>query len=82
MTKEPRTVLERVSLGDELVPPNNESALSHRVVAGLADVGVTQSFLYQHFPAGSAKSRLFAVTKTTPLYSAGTEIPSNEFLIY
>ena len=26
--------------------------------------------------------KLFAVTKTTPLYSAGTEIPSNEVLIY
>jgi hypothetical protein len=82
VTKEPRTVVERVSLGDELVAPNNESALSHRVVAGLADVGVPQAFLYQHSMAGSAKSRLFAVTKTTPLYSAGTEIPSNEVLIY
>ena len=80
--KEPTTRLERVNLGDELLAPNGDTALYQRVVAGLNPVGEQGAFLYQHVAAGSTTSRLFAIAKTTPLFSGSTEIPSNEVLIF
>ena len=80
--KEPETRLERVALGDELTAPNGESGLYQRVVAGLNPVGEQAPFLYQHVAAGSSTPRLFAVAKTTPLFSGSTEIASNEVLLF
>jgi hypothetical protein len=80
--KETRSSTERVSIGDELVPLNNETDLVARVIAGNTNVDGQGAFLYEHFNQGTANSRLFAVRKTTPLFSAGVEIPSNEVLLY
>lgn len=80
--KEPETRLERVALGDELTAPNGESDLYQRVVAGLNPVGEQAPFLYQHVSASSFTPRLFAVAKTTPLFSGSTEIASNEVLLF
>lgn len=82
VVREPTTRLERVSLGDELLAPNGETALYQRVVAGLNPVGEQGAFLFQHVAAGSSTSRLFAIAKTTPLFSGTTEIPSNEVLVF
>jgi len=80
--KEPSTRLARLALGDELLAPNGETALSQRVVAGLNPVGEQGAFLYQHVAGGATTSRLFAIAKTTPLFSGSTEIPSNEVLVF
>ncbi|MEN9632667.1 MAG: hypothetical protein RL077_1071 [Verrucomicrobiota bacterium] len=82
VVKEPTTRLERVAVGDELSAPNGEASLSYRVVAGLNAVGQQDAFIYQHVPANSTASRLFAIAKTTPLFSGGVEIPSNEVLVF
>ena len=82
ITKEPTTRLERVALGDQLLAPNGETALDHRVVAGLMPLGEQGAFLYQHVAPGFPKGRLFAIAKTTPLFSGSAEIPSNEVLVF
>ena len=82
VVKEPDIRVERVALGAELLAPNGEAGLTQRVVAGLTPVGTQSAFLYQHAVAGTTNTRLFAIAKTTPLYSGGTEIPSNEVLVY
>ncbi len=82
VAKETRSSTERIHLGDELIPINNESGLVHRVVAGNIDADGQGRFLHQHFIQGTSTSRLFAIRKTTPLFSAGIELPSNEVLLY
>ena len=77
----PRT--ERVSIGDELPPINGESGLVPAVIAGTADGDGRGAFLHQAVAQGANTGfRLFAIRVTTPLYSAGVEIPSNEVLMY
>ncbi len=82
VAKETRSSTERIHIGDELLPINNESALVARVVAGVTNVDGQGAFLHQHFNQGTSTSRLFAIRKTTPLFSAGVELPSNEVLLY
>ncbi len=82
VAKETRASTERVYIGDELLPLNGESELTHRVVAGNTNVDGQGAFLHQHYNQGTANSRLFAIRKTTPLFSGGVEIPSNEVLLY
>lgn len=77
----PRT--ERISIGDELPPINGESGLVPAVIAGTADGDGRGAFLHQAVAQGANTGfRLFAIRVTTPLYSAGMEIPSNEVLMY
>ena len=80
--KEPTTRLERVALGDELLAPNGETGLFQRVVTGLTPVGDQAAFIHQHVADGATTTRLFAIAKTTPLFSGSTEIPSNEALVF
>jgi hypothetical protein len=82
VAKETRSTTERVNIGDELLPLNGESELEHRVIAGVTNVDGQGAFLHQHFNQGTSTSRLFAIRKTTPLFSAGIELPSNEVLLY
>ena len=75
--------LERINIGDELPPINGESGLVPAVIAGTADGDGRGAFLHQAVAQGASTGfRLFAIRVTTPLYSAGAEIPSNEVLMY
>ena len=85
VAKETRSTTERVAIGDEVLPPSDDddsTPLIPRVVAGLTDLDGQGAFLHQHFNQQTSNSRLFAVRKTSPLFSAGVEIPSNEVLLY
>ena len=82
VAKETRPSSERVNIGDELLPLNGETALEHRVIAGISNVDGQGPFLHQQYKPGMSISRLFAIRKTTPLFSSGLEIPSNEVLLY
>ncbi len=82
VAKETRASTERVNIGDELLPINGEAGLAQRVVAGISNVDGQGAFLYEQFNQGTSTSRLFAIRKTTPLFSAGVELPSNEVLLY
>ncbi|MFM8335158.1 MAG: hypothetical protein ACKODK_06325, partial [Opitutaceae bacterium] len=80
--KEARPEFVRVAIGDEVLAPGGDTSLVHRVVAGLNSTTNQEPFLYQHYPSGALRGRLFAVRETTTLLSSGVEIPSNEVLVY
>ena len=83
VTKEVMPRTERVAIGDELLPINGETGLAPVVVTGTTDRDGQGAFLHQAAATASASGlRLFAVRATTPLYTGGAEIPSNEVLLY
>ena len=73
---------ERIAVGDELLPIAGEPLVPY-VIAGTTDPDGRGAFLHRASAQGSTSSvRLFAIRTTTPLFTSGLEIPSNEVLLY